>query len=369
MAAVKFNAGIDLGKSQIVAPRFENLASNAKPSSPVTGQAFYNSTDNRFEVWNGSAWMPADGSNLLGATAPGGSAPGDTAAAGSSALAARLDHRHSRESHTITEHSAFRLDQFAAPNAAVSFGTQKITNLADGTAVGDAVNFGQLESARQARNVKSPVVVKTTGNIALTGTQTIDGIAVVAGNRVLAASQTTDTQNGIYVVAAGAWTRADDADVFGELQDGAEVWVQQGTANGDKIFRQTATLTTFGGQNWVAAGSGGTTYVAGTGLTESPAGTFNVNFGNGVNAGTGDQVAVDPAVVVRKHAQALTGGAASEVVTHNLNTEDVTVEVYLSGGTKAREIFDIRHTSVNTITVISDIGNIPAGTYRVVVHG
>jgi hypothetical protein len=54
-------------------------------------------------------------------------------------------------------------------------------------------------------------VAAVEGNITLSGAQTIDGIPVVAGDKVLAASQTTGSQNGIYAVAAGAWVK--DADL------------------------------------------------------------------------------------------------------------------------------------------------------------
>jgi hypothetical protein len=60
--------------------------------------------------------------------------------------------------------------------------------------------------------VKAPCVVSTTANITLSGTQTINTVAVVADDRVLVRSQTDPTENGIYVVAAGAWTRAVDWD-------------------------------------------------------------------------------------------------------------------------------------------------------------
>lgn len=82
---------------------------------------------------------------------------------------------------------------------------------------------------------KRSVTVATTANITLSGTQTIDGVAVVAGNRVLVKNQTTASQNGIYVVAAGAWTRALDADTSSKIA-GAVVNVDSGTTNGGKIF-------------------------------------------------------------------------------------------------------------------------------------
>jgi hypothetical protein len=57
----------------------------------------------------------------------------------------------------------------------------------------------------------APVRVATCeGNITLSAPQTIDGIAVVAGDRVLVTQQTTGSQNGIYTVAAGAWVKDTD---------------------------------------------------------------------------------------------------------------------------------------------------------------
>lgn len=94
---------------------------------------------------------------------------------------------------------------------------------------------------------KKAVRVATTANITLSGTQTIDGIAVVAGDRVLVKDQSTASANGIYVVAAGAWSRSTDADTISELA-GAVVNVDSGTANGglrfDTDLKTTDTLGT-----------------------------------------------------------------------------------------------------------------------------
>lgn len=94
---------------------------------------------------------------------------------------------------------------------------------------------------------KKAVRVATTANITLSGTQTIDGIAAVAGDRVLVKNQTTASQNGIYIVAAGAWTRAPDADTSAEI-GAAFVAVDVGTANGGELwttnFKATGTLGT-----------------------------------------------------------------------------------------------------------------------------
>jgi hypothetical protein len=82
---------------------------------------------------------------------------------------------------------------------------------------------------------KRSVRVATTANITLSGTQTIDGVAVVAGDRILVKNQATASQNGIYVVAAGAWSRSLDADSASELA-GALVNVDSGTTNAGKLF-------------------------------------------------------------------------------------------------------------------------------------
>lgn len=88
---------------------------------------------------------------------------------------------------------------------------------------------------------KEDVHCATTANITLSGPQTIDGYSAVAGNRVLVKDQSTASQNGIYVVAAGAWTRATDFDsnVNNEVDLGAEVWVANGTVNGGKQYALT----------------------------------------------------------------------------------------------------------------------------------
>ena len=59
-----------------------------------------------------------------------------------------------------------------------------------------------VDTVAQGLNPKQAVQAATTANITLSGTQTIDGVAVVAGNYVLVKNQTTSSQNGVYVVAA-----------------------------------------------------------------------------------------------------------------------------------------------------------------------
>ena len=86
---------------------------------------------------------------------------------------------------------------------------------------------------------KQPVKVATTGNIALAGAQSIDGVAAVAGDRVLVKNQTAPAENGVYVVASGSWSRATDFDLWAEVP-GAFVFVNQGSTNGDRAWGCTA---------------------------------------------------------------------------------------------------------------------------------
>ena len=94
---------------------------------------------------------------------------------------------------------------------------------------------------------KKSVKAATTANITLSAPQTIDGISVVVGDRVLVKDQTTASQNGIYIVQTLAWTRATDADISSEIAGGV-VNVDQGTANGGVLyendFKTTDTINT-----------------------------------------------------------------------------------------------------------------------------
>jgi hypothetical protein len=98
-----------------------------------------------------------------------------------------------------------------------SMGGHKLTNVGDPISPGDAVPLSTLLAQLAGLDWKMDVRAATTANIALNGAQTIDGVNVVAGNRVLVKDQTTPSQNGIYVAAAGAWARSTDADSWAEL--------------------------------------------------------------------------------------------------------------------------------------------------------
>jgi hypothetical protein len=165
-----------------------------------------------------------------------------------------------------------RLDQMAAPTGAVSLNSQKITGLADPTADADAANKGYVDGVAQGLDVKDSVVATTTANgtlsTAFANGQSIDGVTLQTGDRILIKNQTTASQNGIYNVnASGAPSRTTDMGT-GSNAAGAFVFVEQGTVNAENGFTCTSdtgsavvgtnnlTFAQFSGAGQIIAGDG-----------------------------------------------------------------------------------------------------------------
>jgi hypothetical protein len=162
-------------------------------------------------------------------------------------------------------------------SGAIAMGTNKITGLGTPTADADAVTKSYVDAIAQGIDAKASVVAATTANITLSGAQTIDGISVIAGDRVLVKDQTTQANNGIYLCASGSWTRTTDADTYAELV-AAYTFVEGGTVNANNGFICTIpTSGTLGSTSITFTQfSGAGQVVAGTGMTKT-GNTLNVN--------------------------------------------------------------------------------------------
>jgi hypothetical protein len=128
---------------------------------------------------------------------------------------------------------------------------------------------GYVDSTAQGLDVKLSVRAVATTNAVLSGTQTIDGVSLSVGDRVLLTGQTSNVANGIYVVAAGGWSRAPDATTNSEVTPGMFTFVEEGT--------------NYNGTGWVLTSTGPTTL----GTTPLPFAQFSqagvIQAGNGLS--------------------------------------------------------------------------------------
>lgn len=165
-----------------------------------------------------------------------------------------------------------------------------------------------VDAAVLGQNFKEAAVVATTGNLVgvyvsgvftytATGTDIIDGVSLLLGNRVLVKNQTTTFQNGPYVVTtagslgvAGVLTRTSDANTSGEFKTGDSIFVTSGTANANTTWAYTGvdsptigtdaiTYAQTAGQGTITAGAGITV----TGLSVAITAPVTVALG-GTNA-------------------------------------------------------------------------------------
>lgn len=94
-------------------------------------------------------------------------------------------------------------------------------------------------------NYRLNVRLIATSNHALTGLAAIDSVVPVAGDRICLNGQTAPAENGIWVAAAGAWSRATDFDAAADMVAGLLVSVSEGTVYADSLwmFATTGAIT------------------------------------------------------------------------------------------------------------------------------
>lgn len=168
-------------------------------------------------------------------------------------------------------------------NGTIDASAKRITNLAEPVGDSDAATKYYVDAARSGLDIKNSVRAATITNITLSNTQTIDGVPLSIGDRVLVKNQTAAEENGIYIVASGSWTRSTDADQPAELNPGTFVFVEEGSINSDVGFvvvSDGALLIGTDPIEWTLFSTSGT-LIAGNGLSKNGY-TLQVNVANGI---------------------------------------------------------------------------------------
>lgn len=250
--------------------------------------------------------------------------------ANSTADRARANHTGTQLASTISNFTAavqaIQWASMTAPTAAVNLNSQKIENLADGTATSDAINLGQLNSAvagiAGGLAFKGVVQVVHTSNVTISnpGTSTFDGQTITSGQVVLLDGQTTGTEDGPWTFngSGSAMTRPTNWDTDPEAVVGS-FWVVTRGTQADKFAIMTNDTFDLGTDepDFVFVGVGGSDNDT----------SFSQNVG--------------------------TGSAGPYTVTHNLGTVDVDVVVReLSGDYVVAVVW--KPTSTNAVSIEPD---------------
>ena len=226
----------------------------------------------------------------------------------------------------------------------------------------DIASKSYVDSTINGLDVKASVRVATTAAITIASDlnvgDTIDGITLADGDRVLVKDQATGSENGVYVAGATP-ARAADFDADSEVTAGAFFFVEEGTTNGDNGFVLTTDddITVDSTSLSFSQFSGGGQITAGDGMTKS-GNTLNVVGGDGITANAND-IAVD---IAANSALAIVGGALDVTIDLSDSTNDVTGTLAVAnGGTGQTSLDDITDAGSSRITVTNGSGVLVGG--------
>jgi hypothetical protein len=433
--AQKFLTNIDLNQNQLINATFEKLGTDPS-SGNFEGRLIYNTATDTIKVYTGAAFV---------------SLPHTIVSGGGAGIAEALTVSESNGTVTLTLNVAdtdsagllpaamWQMLTDATSDATVSKlvkrdgnGNAKVATPTDSNHI---ATKGYVDAARQGLDVKQSVRVATTDPINLASDlnagDTIDGVTLVAGDRVLVKNQSTALENGIYVATtSGAASRSSDANGTadtGELKPGTFTFVEEGSANSDKGFivstNGTITIdstaiawTQFSGAGSFTSGDGlskdgntinvnvtanrtaitadaidiASTYVGQSSITTlgtittgvwngtdvavadggsgaSDAAGARTNLGIKTSAGTATTSASTLARVAKQGCAASSTGVSTTTVSHLFNTSDVLVQVY-EVATGATVIGDVTRANADTVSVVL-YGTISANDYTIVVTG
>jgi hypothetical protein len=289
---LKLHSYLDLQKQELRNAVIQVLAT--APSSPSTGQIYYNSDINDgpigLMIYNGTAWESVGSIDGLSGTAPiqvsvsnGVATISIDAADADSAGSMSSTHYNLVQGATDANTASTLVKRDADGDFdARDIGARMVVLSGTTTNATDAATKAYVDSVAQGLDVKQSVHVASTANIAtLSGLLTIDGHTVEAGQRVLVKNQSTASQNGIYVADSSTWSRADDFDGTPAVTTGAFAFVEYGNTQAGTgwVLTTTGTITIGTTGLTFAQFSGSGSYSAGSGLTLT-GNSFSVNVDN-----------------------------------------------------------------------------------------
>jgi hypothetical protein len=379
-------------------------------TSSNKGIASFNSTD--FTVSTGAVTLNAERvEDIVGNLVLGGTGIDATYTDGAGTLSIDIDSTVTTNSGTQTLTNK-TLGSGTALSANLDAGTNKITNLGAPTSSTDAATKAYVDAVSEGLHVHPAANVYVAANVdiatALEAGDLIDGVTLTEGMRLLVNGQTTQSQNGIYVVqASGGPLRAADFDTAVEVDSGDFIFVSSGTSYANTGWVQTLKPATIGTDAIsFTQFSGAGTYLAGDGLTLTGT-TFSVdvtpssgsaslevvNNALAVKANTNDGLEITASGLGINNGAGLTfsGGAlvfdtangygtrklafnvgnasaTSYSLNHALATRDITVHVYENASPYAQVEADVEHTDSNNLTVKFALAP-TTDQYRVVIVG
>lgn len=380
----------------------------AAPSSPVTGQLYFNTGDNTLYWYDGTAWVsarggvgtPADATpsskgivqlagDLAGTAASPQIAAGvitdaEVAAANKDGAVTTPSMRTLGQSPNQAMRGNIPLNLIFGPALDMDFGGVRLTNIADPTSIYDAASKKYVDDVASGLDAKPSVRVATTANLAGFapsaggGVNVVDGVTLAQWDRVLVKDQTTPKDNGIYTVnqvgtgSNGVWVRVEDFNAWTEVP-GAYTWVEQGVTNADTGWVCTAdTGGTIGTTSitWTLFASAAS-LIAGLGLTKTGNKIdIGATVGGGINVNL-DDIGVD-STVARYFSNQGTHGAGTTMTylqsQHGLHaTQSIVVQAY-DKTTGAQEWPDVVINSGGDVTITYAVA-FAANSKRVVLIG
>jgi len=207
-----------------------------RPPSPTDGTIRFNKTTNKLEVSISSGWEDVGGTGSGGVTDFTDLSDTPASYAGLGGQLLRIN--GAQTAVEFVDGTTLFMGTGGAtlnPGANLVFtGGGQVLGLPPLPGPTGAASKEYVDSVASGLDPKESCRVGTLSNITLSGIQTIDTVAVGVGQRVLVKNQTTTSENGIYIVDTGPWTRAPDQDgtPAAEASGGNFTFVETGSQAG-----------------------------------------------------------------------------------------------------------------------------------------